>query len=313
MEKYLLIAVGGSLGSIARYWVGSTISGRLGTKFPYGTLVINITACVIIGFALTYLGRRAELNPAWRFLIPVGFVGAYSTFSTYEWETFFNSSLRRLPSRRAIRCQQPPSWTHGCVGRLSAHGGIGVRTHRQLVTYQSILQVLHESGCPVCRFLKEFQTSRLQNRSEAETHRLCNFHAWGLAAVQDAPIAAQAFIGILNEPDVNANGAQACNVCDEVRAEEDLRIRELATCLHRPDVADWLRTKAFLCIPHATKLRREVPPVLASRIDAIVQNCRQQLKLELDQLRDEPSSDRSGWGSLGRAAEFLVSQRGLRV
>jgi CrcB protein len=90
LEKYLLIAVGGSLGSIARYWVGSTISGRFGTKFPYGTLVINITACIVIGFALTYLSKRTELNPAWRFLIPVGFVGAYSTFSTYEWETFSN-------------------------------------------------------------------------------------------------------------------------------------------------------------------------------------------------------------------------------
>jgi fluoride exporter len=92
LEKYLYIAIGGALGSIARYWVGSTVSGRLGIKFPYGTFVINITACVIIGFALTYLGRRADLNAAWRFLIPVGFVGAYSTFSTYEWETL--SSLR---------------------------------------------------------------------------------------------------------------------------------------------------------------------------------------------------------------------------
>ncbi len=87
MQKYFLIAFGGALGSMARYWVGSTVSGRLGLKFPYGTFVINITACVIIGFALTYLGKSAELNPAWRYLIPVGFVGAYSTFSTYEWET----------------------------------------------------------------------------------------------------------------------------------------------------------------------------------------------------------------------------------
>ena len=51
-----------------------------------------MTACIIIGFALTYLGRRVDINPAWRFLIPVGFVGAYSTFSTYEWETL--STLR---------------------------------------------------------------------------------------------------------------------------------------------------------------------------------------------------------------------------
>ena len=92
MQKYLFIALGGALGSIARYWVGSTIAGRMGTKFPYGTFVINITACIIIGFSITYLGKRVELNPAWRFLIPVGFIGAYSTFSTYEWETL--STLR---------------------------------------------------------------------------------------------------------------------------------------------------------------------------------------------------------------------------
>lgn len=92
MQKYLLIAAGGALGSVARYWVGSTIGGRMGTRFPYGTFVINMTACVIIGFSLTYLGKRAGLNPAWRFFIPVGFIGAYSTFSTYEWETL--STLR---------------------------------------------------------------------------------------------------------------------------------------------------------------------------------------------------------------------------
>jgi CrcB protein len=87
LQKYLYIAVGGALGAIARYWVGSAVSGRMGIKFPYGTLLVNITACVIIGFSLTYLGKRADLNPAWRFLIPVGFIGAYSTFSTFEWET----------------------------------------------------------------------------------------------------------------------------------------------------------------------------------------------------------------------------------
>ena len=92
MQKYLYIAIGGALGSIARYWVGSTIAGRMGTRFPFGTFVINMTACIIIGFSLTYLGKRAGLSPAWRFFIPVGFIGAYSTFSTYEWETL--STLR---------------------------------------------------------------------------------------------------------------------------------------------------------------------------------------------------------------------------
>ena len=92
MQKYFLIAVGGALGSMARYWVGSMVASRMGTKFPYGTFVINITACVIIGFSLTLLARRVDINPVWRFLVPVGFIGAYSTFSTYEWETL--STLR---------------------------------------------------------------------------------------------------------------------------------------------------------------------------------------------------------------------------
>ena len=92
MQKYLLIAAGGALGSIARYWVGSTVGSRMGTRFPYGTFVINLTACIIIGFSLTYFGKRVELNPAWRFFFPIGFIGAYSTFSTYEWETL--STLR---------------------------------------------------------------------------------------------------------------------------------------------------------------------------------------------------------------------------
>jgi CrcB protein len=87
LQKYVYIAIGGALGSIARYWVGSWVSNRLGIRFPYGTFVVNISACAIIGFAMTYLGQHTEIDPAWRFLIPVGFIGAYSTFSTYEWET----------------------------------------------------------------------------------------------------------------------------------------------------------------------------------------------------------------------------------
>ncbi len=92
MQKYLFIALGGALGAIARYWVGAAVGSRMGTRFPYGTFIINMSACIIIGFSITLISKRADLNPAWRYMIPIGFVGAYSTFSTYEWETL--SSLR---------------------------------------------------------------------------------------------------------------------------------------------------------------------------------------------------------------------------
>ena len=193
-------------------------------------------------------------------------------------------------------------WFGDCRGYL-------MRTHRQLVLYQSIMQVLQESGCPFCRFLKEYQTARLQNHPKESIHRLCNFHTWGLAAVQDAPAAAQVFIKLVNEP-VSLSKAE-CDICREVLAEEDLRIHEFLSCLSRADVSHWLRSSAVLCIPHGEKLQRQVSPVLASRVDAIIENYRLQLAQDLQQLRDEPESERPGWGALGRAAEFLVSQRGL--
>ncbi len=90
MQRYLFIAIGGALGSVARFWIGTTVAGRMGTRFPFGTLVVNITACLIIGLSLEILNRHTNLNPSWRFLIPIGFIGAYSTFSTYEWEIYSN-------------------------------------------------------------------------------------------------------------------------------------------------------------------------------------------------------------------------------
>jgi hypothetical protein len=186
-----------------------------------------------------------------------------------------------------------------------------MRTHRHLIVYQSILQVLQETGCPFCRFLKEYQTARLQNHPKDNIHRLCNFHAWGLAAIQKAPAAAQVFMKLVDEPAEASRADSVCDICGEVFVEEELRLREFVSCLARNDVSEWLRGFAALCIPHGSKLRRQVPPVLTARIDAIIENYRQQLAQELQRLRDEPGQDRAGWGALGRAAEFLVSQRGL--
>ncbi len=92
LQKYFYIALGGSLGSLARYWIGSAVADKIGTKFPYGTFVVNLSACILLGFSLELLDRHMEVSPAWRYLMPIGFVGAYSTFSTFEWETF--SSLQ---------------------------------------------------------------------------------------------------------------------------------------------------------------------------------------------------------------------------
>lgn len=87
MKNALLVALGGSLGALARYGVATAVTKRVGPGFPYATLLINITGCAIIGFFLAAVnGRWSGINAGWTYLVPIGFVGAYTTFSTYEYE-----------------------------------------------------------------------------------------------------------------------------------------------------------------------------------------------------------------------------------
>ena len=86
MLKYVVVGVGGFLGAIARYALGTYIGGRYGVRFPLGTFVINVSGSFLIGLILTLLARTTA-SAYWRYLIPIGFIGAYTTFSTFEYET----------------------------------------------------------------------------------------------------------------------------------------------------------------------------------------------------------------------------------
>lgn len=88
MGKYLAVALGGALGAMARFWLGGLISERFPSRFPLGTLIINVTGSFIVGFFLTLVTERINLHPHWRLAVAVGFVGAYTTFSTFEYENF---------------------------------------------------------------------------------------------------------------------------------------------------------------------------------------------------------------------------------
>ena len=88
MLKILAVAVGGSIGSVGRYLVSTWAAERFGAGFPYGTLIVNVVGCFIIGIFMTMTTERFIINPYWRLLITVGFVGGLTTFSSFSYETF---------------------------------------------------------------------------------------------------------------------------------------------------------------------------------------------------------------------------------
>ena len=85
--KYLMVGAGGCLGSILRFWLGSYIGNKMGSRFPYGTFVINITGSFLVGLVFALLTVKTQWSPNWRYLIPIGFIGGYTTFSSFEYET----------------------------------------------------------------------------------------------------------------------------------------------------------------------------------------------------------------------------------
>lgn len=82
--NYLLVFVGGGLGSVLRYWV-NVICGRLfGTDFPYGIMLINITGSTVMGLIAGYLAFKGEAAQSWRIFIMTGILGGYTTFSAFS-------------------------------------------------------------------------------------------------------------------------------------------------------------------------------------------------------------------------------------
>lgn len=87
MDRVLWISIGAVFGANARYWLGVWAAQRWGTAFPWGTLIINLSGSFLLGLFMTLVTGRYPVDPHWRLLVTVGFFGAYTTFSTFTYES----------------------------------------------------------------------------------------------------------------------------------------------------------------------------------------------------------------------------------
>jgi fluoride exporter len=88
LDKYLVVLSGAGLGGLARYLASTWIMEKYGGRFPLGTFVINITGSFLIGILMTLLTERWQPHPNWRLFLVVGVLGGYTTFSSFEYETY---------------------------------------------------------------------------------------------------------------------------------------------------------------------------------------------------------------------------------
>ncbi|HEX8455746.1 MAG TPA: fluoride efflux transporter CrcB [Pyrinomonadaceae bacterium] len=94
--KYLAVATGSALGGMLRYFLGGTFLARTAAPFPTATFVVNVTGSFVLGFFLTLAAERFHMSEYLRLALAVGFVGAYTTFSTFEYETLQLAEARRF-------------------------------------------------------------------------------------------------------------------------------------------------------------------------------------------------------------------------
>ena len=89
MLMYLWVAIGGAVGSVGRFWLSGLIANRFGSTFPWGTIIVNVTGCLVIGFFNTLTGTEGRwlVPPAARTFFMIGICGGYTTFSSFSLQT----------------------------------------------------------------------------------------------------------------------------------------------------------------------------------------------------------------------------------
>lgn len=110
-QKLLLLALAGALGTLARFGLASAAQRLLGGAFPWGTLAVNVVGCFAFGLVWSLADSRLNMAPQTRLILLVGFLGAFTTFSTFAFES--------------TQLMQARQWL-GMFSHLAAHNALGI-------------------------------------------------------------------------------------------------------------------------------------------------------------------------------------------
>ena len=114
MHNFILISLGAVLGANARYWITDWAAQKWGSEFAYGTLILNISGSLLLGLFITLASDKLFVDPRWRMFFAVGFLGAYTTFSTYTLESFNMMSAGNWHLGLFNLFRQFDHWLAGC-------------------------------------------------------------------------------------------------------------------------------------------------------------------------------------------------------
>jgi hypothetical protein len=185
----------------------------------------------------------------------------------------------------------------------------GTRTARK----QEIADAVARGLCPLCTLLRHRQTQLVEQNGVPNAEHLCNFHAWSLARSGPAHSAADIFLHTLHARGTGQHAEiNRCDFCEALKEEEEGRMLQLLEKLKEPAFLDWMRMHGTLCLRHADRVMAQLPANAQLAVAELLARTAGDLEQDLaDYAKQAQRGGHDGGGVLGRAAEFLVSQRGI--
>jgi hypothetical protein len=188
--------------------------------------------------------------------------------------------------------------------------------HEVHTTKLSITSIAARNACPVCVALREFQNELLKHLRPEECHRFCNTHGWVVANSAPAESAVTIFLNaVLSQTWRPASPvSDECDLCNRMQEEKERRLGEIVDQLQEPRLRSWLHDYGMLCSRHGRDVMAKLPEPLQKSVQELITSNRREIAETLeDFLQRVKQGSHVGGGVLGRAAEFLVAQRGIET